>query len=284
MATKRKRHDELPVDVHGEELWHPDLKGIVKHTYTLGDPMPPAPVESGLAFLASSSSMALPRSIPVSGSLVLCNAPGSHLDYDIVLQVGELLEGDLVEEAPPPHFCRFVVVMDIWETFVPVSHRGRDLGTALVKAAFALAANRGWGVKPSCSYVRDTYIRRQCHSPIALYQHGPSGPRTELKVSTLVLFSEISHGKHSFKDRRRVVSKKSTKQLAAAVKKLSPQQRRVFFGPSEAVHASPLVTVERLLRVEFCELSAGPKHFYRWADPSSRSGQRTRLPEAELCR
>ena len=39
--------------------------------------------------------------------------------------------------------ARAVAVMDIHETFVPESHRGRDLGATLAHAAFTLAASRG---------------------------------------------------------------------------------------------------------------------------------------------
>ena len=48
--------------------------------------------------------------------------------------------------------------MDLFETFVPPHARGRGVAAALVAEAFCFARAHGWRVRPSCSYVADTYL------------------------------------------------------------------------------------------------------------------------------
>lgn len=43
-------------------------------------------------------------------------------------------------------------VMTIDHTGVPLAARGRGMAAALVAAAFEVARQRGWRVRPSCSY------------------------------------------------------------------------------------------------------------------------------------
>jgi uncharacterized protein len=50
--------------------------------------------------------------------------------------------------------------MDIFETFVPAKARGRGIAERLVAEAFRFARAKGWRVRPSCSYVSDTYLPR----------------------------------------------------------------------------------------------------------------------------
>jgi predicted GNAT family acetyltransferase len=114
--------------------------------------------------------------------------------------------------------ARAVAVMDIHETFVPESHRGRDLGATLAHAAFTLAASRGlaspwvmqspldhpvqlyiyrraslvkytgrctnefaalprpgWAVRPSCSYISDSFLPRSRASgrKVSVYRQYP---------------------------------------------------------------------------------------------------------------
>jgi predicted GNAT family acetyltransferase len=47
--------------------------------------------------------------------------------------------------------------VDITHTFTPPAARGRGLAARLAAAAFAWAAARGAAVRPSCSYISDTY-------------------------------------------------------------------------------------------------------------------------------
>jgi predicted GNAT family acetyltransferase len=250
-----------------EETWHPDLKGTVTHSFTIGRPPAPMPVQSGLAFDPESPSSEPIHDMPVSGSLTLCDVPGSHLDYAIELKVGELLENDLVEQAA--YFRRFVIVMDIYETFVPESHRGKKLGEKLVRAAFALAANRGWAVRPSCSYISDTYLAKSgvVHSPVSIYKQGPTAPSSEVSVQSLLLLSWASSGPHSLRERRRILSKKSVKQLVEVAKKLSPQKHECVGAAVVNGSCDKAVMVERLLRADFEQDAIG---FYRWMDPASR--------------
>lgn len=270
-----------PTEQQREENWHPDCKGVV-HQFTLGDPPPP---KSRLAFDATlPSSEPLPRNVPISGSLLLADVPGSHLDYIINLEVGELLENEIAEK-PHPHSRRFIVVMLIHETFVPESHRGQKLGEKLAFAAFALAASRGWGVRPTCSYIWMTYLRGedpQCpdskmDAKIAVYQHEPPGQQwtlngklqaaatseiSEVTPRMLVLFSWLE--RDLFRRRMQLEKKKAVQLVEMLAKKLPPQHtdlmraRALPPGPSTKAYM-----VELVLQAEFPR----PTGFYRWADP-----------------
>jgi predicted GNAT family acetyltransferase len=49
-------------------------------------------------------------------------------------------------------------VLDLTHTFVPPQHRGKGLAAVLCDAAFKHAAESGLRVRPSCTYVSDTYL------------------------------------------------------------------------------------------------------------------------------
>jgi predicted GNAT family acetyltransferase len=52
-------------------------------------------------------------------------------------------------------------VMDIDHTFVPPAGRGLGLAGKLADAAFAWAAGGGYAVRPTCSYIRETYLPKK---------------------------------------------------------------------------------------------------------------------------
>jgi len=51
-------------------------------------------------------------------------------------------------------------ILDIWHTGTPPAQRGQGHAARLCDAAFAHAARRGLRVRPTCSYVRDTYLAK----------------------------------------------------------------------------------------------------------------------------
>lgn len=57
-----------------------------------------------------------------------------------------------------------IVVMDIIHTYVPPSARGCGIAKILCDSAFEYAQEEGYTIKPSCSYVSDTYIPK--YNPI----------------------------------------------------------------------------------------------------------------------
>lgn len=48
--------------------------------------------------------------------------------------------------------------MDITETFVPEAGRGKGLAGKLARAAFEHAKEKGFHVRPTCSYISDTFV------------------------------------------------------------------------------------------------------------------------------
>ena len=48
--------------------------------------------------------------------------------------------------------------MDIFETYVPPAERGNGHAKRLAKAGFAVAHAYGWLVRPSRSYIADTFL------------------------------------------------------------------------------------------------------------------------------
>ena len=51
--------------------------------------------------------------------------------------------------------------IDIIHTFTPRELRGRGIAYALCNRAFLFAKKNKWEVIPSCTYVRDTYLKRK---------------------------------------------------------------------------------------------------------------------------
>lgn len=52
-------------------------------------------------------------------------------------------------------------VMDIWQTYTPPAARGKGAARLLSDAAFAYAEGAGMPIRPTCGYIRDTYMPAQ---------------------------------------------------------------------------------------------------------------------------
>ena len=51
-------------------------------------------------------------------------------------------------------------IMDLLHVFVPTKYRGKRLAERIVFKAFKIAEDHNMRVRPTCSYVRDTFLRR----------------------------------------------------------------------------------------------------------------------------
>ena len=91
----------------------------------------------------------------ISGTLLLDEVDGAHLDYEIILNILAEPHGGLPQSDNEP---KVAIVMCISETYVPRARRGRGIGAQLASAAFAIAAVRGWLVWPKCSYISDSFL------------------------------------------------------------------------------------------------------------------------------
>jgi len=123
-------------------------------------------------------------------------------------------------------------VMDVYETFVPEAERGRGLGVRLARAAFAIARDHGWFIRPSCTYISDHFLGS-----------APTHPDGRAYADDL-LFSACAEGM-TLRSRRaelgKLPAKELTRRCAALVERGS--------GPKGAL-------VERLLAAEFGPLAA----------------------------
>jgi predicted GNAT family acetyltransferase len=50
--------------------------------------------------------------------------------------------------------------MDIKHVFVPEKSRGLFIGEGLARKAFEMANNQGWKIRPTCSYIHETFLNR----------------------------------------------------------------------------------------------------------------------------
>jgi predicted GNAT family acetyltransferase len=51
-------------------------------------------------------------------------------------------------------------ILDIHHTFVPESMRGRGIADRLAAAAFEYAEKNGLKIIPTCSYIKDTFLKK----------------------------------------------------------------------------------------------------------------------------
>ena len=51
-------------------------------------------------------------------------------------------------------------IMDIDHVHVPIELRGCRLAESLAKEAFSLSKTKGWMIRPTCSYIRETFLIR----------------------------------------------------------------------------------------------------------------------------
>ena len=181
--------------------------------------------------------------VVVAGQLKLSDVPGAHLDYTILAEVGHFLEGEFYDRHESAYFRKLAYVMDIWETFVPAEHRGQGHAQRLARAAFAVARCLGYLVRPSCTYIRDTFLGAQ-----------PMDERGQ-PCEDVLLFTCGVEGR-GLETRRRALAKLS----AARVKALCEQSatRVRISGTKKAM-------IERLLGLEF-----GPAAHQREKDIARR--------------
>ena len=167
---REQEEDEYGEDLDGEEEGDMDpesalqwdfwdaMKNVV-HEPQHGSYLPPAKVSSGCPYAAHNhAAMPVPPSGVVAGTLRLADVPGSRLDYAVALEVGTMLEGELYDGRTVNGFVRFAHVMDMYETVVPPAHRGQGHAKRLVRAAFAVAHAYGYSVRPSCTYISQTFL------------------------------------------------------------------------------------------------------------------------------
>jgi uncharacterized protein len=56
-------------------------------------------------------------------------------------------------------------VLDLQSTFVPPSGRGKGLAKILCESAFRYADEEGLQISPTCSYISETYMKKEQISP-----------------------------------------------------------------------------------------------------------------------
>ena len=212
------------------------MKNVV-HEPQHGIYWPPARASSGCPWLPVYNGVTTP--VPcfgvVAGMLRLADVPGSRLDYAVALEVGSMLEGELHDEGSGIiGFVRFARVMDMYETIVPPAHRGKGVAKRLVRAAFAVAHVYGFRVRPSCSYISETFLAAR---PAEEYD-----ARRGRQCDELLLFTCCPEGK-ALEGRRRQLMR-----LPVAELKSRCEQAGVKI---DARRGAKYFMVERLLAHEF---------------------------------
>ena len=157
-SRKRRRADVPSIDGVADalaaiEAQQPELAGV-QHKFRMGNPAPPFEL-SGSTGRMHRYRGCVPSRIPISGSLLLNDVDGAHLDYEIIINILAEPRGGSPQNDNEP---KVAIVMCISETYVPRARRGRGIGAQLASAAFAIAAVRGWLVWPKCSYISDSFL------------------------------------------------------------------------------------------------------------------------------
>jgi|MesohylFT_1024984.scaffolds.fasta_scaffold50705_1 GNAT superfamily N-acetyltransferase len=156
-SRKRRRADVPSIDGVADalaaiEAQQPELAGV-QHEFRMGNPAPPFELRGSTGRMHRYRGCVPSR--PISGSLLLDEVDGAHLDYEIILNILAEPHGGLPQRDNEP---KVAIVMCIFETYVPRAHRGRGIGAQLARAAFAIAAVRGWLVWPKCSYISESFL------------------------------------------------------------------------------------------------------------------------------
>ncbi len=245
--------EDIDRELEPEEILTFEFEDVMKnvvHEPQLGSYAPPAKASSGCAYAAhNSAAMPLPQHGVVGGILRLADVPGSRLEYTVSLEVGVMLRSELYDSRSDHGFVRFARVMDMHETLVPRAQRGKGHAKRLARAAFAVAHAHGFRVRPSCSYISDTFLAA---SPAQEYDvwHGR-------RCDELLLFTCCPEGK-ALEERRRQLSEYPMAQLRSRCQSVGAKT-------SGAKH----LMVERLLGREF--------------GPAAERRERA-LADQELCR
>ena len=88
------------------------------------------------------------------------------LDSDYAVK--ESMDGEASEIVSHKHEGAFVMyhvlydqnVMDIQHVYVPKAFRGQGVAEGLVNKALSVAKRNKWKIRPTCTYVRDTFFAR----------------------------------------------------------------------------------------------------------------------------
>jgi predicted GNAT family acetyltransferase len=98
----------------------------------------------------------------LSGRLEDETVEGAYLEYEITLtrESMRITAGDLPKSLSMRSTASSASVLDIQHVFVPPEYRGCGVAEVLARKAFGLARQHGWKVRPSCSYIRETFIPR----------------------------------------------------------------------------------------------------------------------------
>lgn len=85
------------------------------------------------------------------GKITSKSSTDSYLNFRLTLR-----KDNVVSELP--NSCNSV--MDIDHVFVPVACRGSRIADKLARKAFSIAEVKEWTVRPTCSYIRETFLVR----------------------------------------------------------------------------------------------------------------------------
>ena len=216
-----------------------------RHTTRLGAVVPPPPTASDCAYHpmhpgvgpGHPASKPLPQLGVISGSIELKDVPGAHLDYTLSLEVGAMLAGELYDTADgnPPAFVEYATVMDVYETFVPAALRGKGCAERLTRAAFGLATLCNYYVRPTCTYLSETFLPRRLASDEASH------------YTRRVLFTSTPAGRGA-EGRRRELVRKSAAEL-----------KTLCDDAGVKVGGRKCILIERLVTAEF--IRAAREHY-----------------------
>ena len=90
---------------------------------------------------------------PSIGLITSKLTPAAYLDFRLI-SAGQCKKGDVGSR------CTDTKTMDILHVFVPEALRGLKIAEDLAREAFSIAESQNWDVKPSCSYICDTFLKR----------------------------------------------------------------------------------------------------------------------------
>jgi predicted GNAT family acetyltransferase len=92
----------------------------------------------------------------LEGLITYKRTDGSFLSFNLVLSKKQQVFRKVSNVEPDN-----ISVMEINHVFVPEISRGLKIAEFLTIKAFSIAELNDWGVIPTCSYVRDTFLKRR---------------------------------------------------------------------------------------------------------------------------
>ena len=90
---------------------------------------------------------------PSIGLITSKLTPVAYLNFRLI-SAGEYKKGDVATRSAD------AMTMDILHVFVQEASRGQKIAEDLAREAFSIAQSQNWDVKPSCSYIHDTFLKR----------------------------------------------------------------------------------------------------------------------------